>query len=408
MLMVLKFSNTYKLPLTAISNLMSLINNVFESPILPESRYLIDTMFNYENKAQFHVVCPHCSNYLGKKTEIGNEINCNMCSSSINVSTLSSSNSFVILNPAKEISNLIQSHEDYYNYIVCERLNETGDIKDVYDGQYYKKFVNCLPADERNRYVTAVFNTDGAQRFESSQDSIWPILIQINELPSQFRLKNIITCAMWFGKSKPDMSTFLHIFVTEMNIMNEMGIECTIHGEKRMLKLYMLISCVDAVARAPMQGLVQFNAYNSCSWCLHPGKWHDGAVRFPILHYRPIHRDVCTIQNGQQAVTSGTVIIGVKTVTPLINIPHFDIMDGFVPDYLHCYLAGVAKQITDNECILKLVNKYDIEQLNSLLLAMKVPNQLCRLTRSLKERLSGRQENGRIGYYITVYLYLEL
>ncbi|XP_024892971.1 uncharacterized protein LOC112468153, partial [Temnothorax curvispinosus] len=385
MLMILQFSNTYMLPLTAISNLISLINNIFESPILPESRYLIDKLFNFENKAQFHTICPNCNNYLGKKTEIGNEIYCNMCASSINVSNLSSSKFFVILDPAKEISNLIQSHEDYYNYIVRERLNETGEIKDIYDGYCYKKFVNNLSEHERNRYVTAVFNTDGAPRFESSQDSIWPIQIQINELPPQFRLKNVITCGMWFGKNKPEMNTFLHIFVKEMSMLNEKGIECTIHGEKRLLKLYMLICCVDAVARAPMQGLVQFNAYNSCSWCLHPGKWHDGCVRFPILHYRPIERDVvCTIINGERAIKSGTVIMGIKNVTSLINLPFFNIIDGFVPDYLHCYLAGVAKQIT--ECVLKLLKRSDIEQLNSLLLEIKVPNQLCRLTRSLKDR----------------------
>ncbi|XP_071577292.1 uncharacterized protein [Temnothorax nylanderi] len=198
MLMILQFSNTYMLPLTAISNLISLINNIFVSPILPESRYLIDKLFNFENKAQFHTICPNCNNYLGKKTEIGNEVYCNMCASSINVSNLSSSNFFVILDPAKEISNLIESHKDYYNYIVHERLNETGEIKDIYDGYCYKKFVNNLSEHERNRYVTAVFNTDGAPRFESSQDSIWPIQIQINELPPQFRLKNMITCGMWF------------------------------------------------------------------------------------------------------------------------------------------------------------------------------------------------------------------
>lgn len=100
MLMILKFSNTYMLPLTAISNLISLINNIFETPILPESRYLIDKLFNLENKSSFHAICPNCSNYLGRMTEIGNDINCNMCTSSINISDLSSSNCFVILNPA--------------------------------------------------------------------------------------------------------------------------------------------------------------------------------------------------------------------------------------------------------------------------------------------------------------------
>lgn len=77
-----------------------------------------------------------------------------------------------------------------------------------------------------------------------------------------------------------------------MNIINENGIKCVINGETRMLKLYMLVSSVDSVARAPMQGIVQFNGYYSCNWCLHPGEWVNRCVRFPILHNHPISRQV--------------------------------------------------------------------------------------------------------------------
>lgn len=167
-------------------------------------------------------------------------VDCDMCDSSINVSHVSASNYFVILDPSTEISNLIKTHEDYYNYIVNERINETGEIRDIYDGQCYKMFVKNLPQNEKSRYVTAIFNTDGAPRFESSQDSIWPIQIQINELPPQSRLKNVITCGMWFGKNKPEMSIFLNIFVKEMNKINEKGIECIINGEKR---IYLNYTC---------------------------------------------------------------------------------------------------------------------------------------------------------------------
>lgn len=88
------------------------------------------------------------------------------------MSNPSLSNYFVILDPSTEISNLLKSHEDYYDYIVRERYKETGKIQDVYDGYYYKMFLNNLSENVRDRYVTATFNTDGAPRFESSQDSI--------------------------------------------------------------------------------------------------------------------------------------------------------------------------------------------------------------------------------------------
>lgn len=86
------------------------------------------------------------------------------------------------------------------------------------------------------------------------------------------------------------------------------------------------------------------------------------------------------------------------------NLSFFNIINGFVPDYLHCYLAGIVKQIT--ECILKLLKKDNIEKLNSYLLQIQVPNQVSRLTRSLADRnhwKASEWEN-----YITVYLYFDL
>lgn len=87
----------------------------------------------------------------------------------------------------------------------------------------------------------------------------------------------------------------------------------------------------------------------------------DGCVRFPILHNHPISRQVVdTKKNGEQAVISGNIIQGVKYVMPLIDLPYFNIIEGFVPDYLHCCLAGVAKQVT--EYILKFVSKNDMKK----------------------------------------------
>lgn len=105
-----------------------------------------------------------------------------------------------------------------------------------------------------------------------------------------------------------------------MNVINEKGIECIIHGDKRMLKLYLLISYVAAVVRVPMQGLVQFNGYYSYSWCLRRTAYR--CVRFPILYYYPKDRKVADIiECEKQAVRCGTIIKGVKYVTPLINLP---------------------------------------------------------------------------------------
>lgn len=40
-------------------------------------------------------------------------------------------------------------------------------------------------------------------------------------------------------------------------------------------------------------------------------------------------------------------IRGVKGPSPLINLPHFPICWGFPPDFMHCLLLGVVRQLAD-------------------------------------------------------------
>ena len=122
-------------------------------------------------------------------------------------------------------------------------FSKKGQIKDIYDGKCYRKFVQELSHNDRNGYVTAIFNTDGAPRFKSSQYSIWPVYLLINELPPQARLNNLITCGIRFGKDKPEMISFLKPFVIDMNRFSEEGHQCTI---KRRITHYKTIptSCV--------------------------------------------------------------------------------------------------------------------------------------------------------------------
>ena len=68
------------------------------------------------------------------------------------------------------------------------------------------------------------------------------------------RTSEVIVCALWFGKGKPDMNIFLQAFVANMNQMSDLEISCTIQGEVRLVKPY-TICCVDSVAQASVQGI---------------------------------------------------------------------------------------------------------------------------------------------------------
>ncbi|KAH8035074.1 hypothetical protein HPB51_004315 [Rhipicephalus microplus] len=49
-----------------------------------------------------------------------------------------------------------------------------------------------------------------------------------------------------------------------------------------------------------------------------------------------------------KAAEAGRPVQGAKGITPLINLQHFNIIWGFTPDYMHCVLLGVARQMTED------------------------------------------------------------
>ncbi|KAL7286675.1 hypothetical protein TKK_0019062 [Trichogramma kaykai] len=376
---ILRFSTENNLSVSALSNLFTLINSMFKYPIFPESRYMIDKFFNGNPNASFHAICRNteCNTYLGKLETLDPLSECKVCGTIVGKIDHTSTNFYVLMDPTNAIINSIKSNENYYDYVINQRNHNVGHYEDIYDGECYQKFVASLPHQNRNQYVTVTFNSDGAAPFKSSPLSVWPIYLMINELPVQERFKNIIPCALWFNRKKPPMEIFLKSFVEMMNNLCNEGIPCVIKGKKLDLKIYALLSCVDTVARAPMQGLTQFNGKYGCNWCLHPTMWAKG-TKYPILNGIPLrtHKDTIKIMaNLKQSRTWG-----VKSASPLVHMNSFNIIEGFCPDYMHCILAGVGKQITKY-----FINSNNIELYQGYLDNMKFPHQICRISRPLAD-----------------------
>lgn len=104
-------------------------------------------------------------------------------------------------------------------------------------------------------------NTDGAEKFKCNSWSAWPVFLKILELPIDARMAHLITCGIWIGQSKPNLPAFIGSFVDNIcSKLVQIGDECQIQNETRNLKLYIIGSVADAVARAPVQGTMQFNA----------------------------------------------------------------------------------------------------------------------------------------------------
>ena len=374
-----------------------MINSFFNTRILPDTRYLIDKYFYPKHDIQYHAVCSTCKVYIDKFSHNQRFIFCNECQSNINLKNPSYRDFFSIIDPTSEIKSLIEKNAEYYTSVVDQNRVENGNFKDIYDRLCYQKFRKSLHGNDKNNYVTVTFNSDGSPVFKSSKCSVWPIQINLNEIPAHCR-NNPITVALWFGRDKPNMTTFLSPFVEQINSYSQRGIRCSIGGEVRYIKVYGLCCCVDSVARAPMQGTVQYNGFFGCNWCLHPGesiKHGKGFARkYPIPNedeQQPVLRTIDrTLMHLQEALILKSPVCGVKAASPLLNLDKFNIIDGFVPDSMHCICLGVVKQFmeywfssTRKDYSLSINEK---ELLNDRMNSLKVPNHIARLSRSIQDR----------------------
>ena len=202
----------------------------------------------------------------------------------------------------------------------------------------------------------------------------------INELPQHIRTNKQVVCGLMFTKTKPDMTAFLDKFV---DLINECSISfIEVNGEHH-VKLYVISCCVDSSARAPVQGLTQYNGKYGCNWCLHPGEYH-GIMKFPLRSELAELRTQSETVRLMFQVDQNNPIFEIKYPSPLINFPKFDIIEGFTPDYVHMALEGVAKQFISYH--VDTLKDDEIEVLDRKIDAITIPEQATRYSRQLSCR----------------------
>ncbi|XP_049519347.1 uncharacterized protein LOC119444500 [Dermacentor silvarum] len=140
-------------------------------------------------------------------------------------------------------------------------------MSDITDGIHYKEMRQRIDGTD----LTLTINSDGSPVFNSSNYSIWPVQLALNELPPRLRWNNIMTPVLWYGKEHPDMTLVLQAFVRQLQELNKTGLTWTFANAIVKSKVFCICCCADTPARAAMQHRVQFNGYYGCSWCYHPG-----------------------------------------------------------------------------------------------------------------------------------------
>lgn len=261
MMAILRYANSCFLTNEDTSRLCQMINSFTERPIIKSTKHFLDKHFFPKEGREFHAVCPNCKTYVQQFSDEDKVIVCNQCQKRINLKSLAYHDYFVILNIEKELKHLIETNARYYEDVVTNWNYKNGVYKDIYDGQEYRNFVNTLPAHHRHRYLSCTFNSDGIPVFVSSKFGLWPFQVILNKTPPGSRLQKPVTVALWFGHERPCMTYFLDPSVKKLNGLSETGINVVINNQIKNIKVYFLTSVVDSAARAPMQGLIQWNGF---------------------------------------------------------------------------------------------------------------------------------------------------
>ena len=133
----------------------------------------------------------------------------------------------------------------------------------------------------RRPVVQIVLNIDGAPVFKSTKLAVWPIWLQVFNLPPKLRLafSNLCLLGLWHGKFKPDFSKLLPLICFELEslIDAKLSVECLGVVEFRVRSLV-----ADMRAKACVLCMNQFNGYSSCPHCYMRGFYESHRMLFPV------------------------------------------------------------------------------------------------------------------------------
>jgi len=395
-LMLLLLKMKHHLTKEATVDIAKLINVVTGNDTVASSIHNLEKNFTTNrDSVEIHHVCKACGSRVGVVS--GDCVCCpNIeCSCKITVqASLKGGHFFCNLPLRYQLTDLFQNHE------VTKVLNKSlppdsnGNFCDIVDGKMYKQLKLARHGAQRD--ITITFNCDGVPVFKSSSFSIWPILCVVNELPCSIRGNHVLMASLWFGSGKPDMSVFLEPFVDECIELAENGFGwiCPETAVRITGKARVIVGVCDSVARPLMQNFKQFNGRHGCGFCFDTGesveKGNGRTTVYPFNEDMTLRTKENTHALVMEAVETKAPCIGVKGPSVLSLLPYFDLIHGFVPDYMHCICLGVVRQLASLWFDSKNHNEPFyigpvLSRVDSRLLSIKPPCSLSRTPRSVSQ-----------------------
>lgn len=335
---LMQLYSKHNLTKVALEDIASVVNSVPGANIkIPTTKYLIFKEFLHDSSTDVnkHIFCSHCKNYTSYPYGNWNEPKCDSCGDDLSKNDFF----FVHISVENQLKEIVQCYFDNiktYGQMISNKICE--NICDVYDGDVLKNIKSL------NSIYSLTLNTDGLVMQKSSKCSLYPVLLICNFLPPQIRYKekNMIVAGLYYGVSKPDFVKYLDPMIREFKKLSEIGF---IYRNE----IYQFIvshATFDLPMKSVMQNIRQYNGYNACYYCEHPGEKTQNGVRY-VNTSQPYalrnHENMVLLT--EKVIKTGKVLSGIKGISPMLGFKHFDIARSLSIDYMHGALLGVTKNL---------------------------------------------------------------
>lgn len=202
-----------------------------------------------------------------------------------------------------------------------------------------------------------------------------------------------------------------------MNDIHDAGGFTIVHEkEKIRFRPFVTHSCCDLPAKAMLQGTLRFCGYHACGYCHHPGisitNKHNTGKYCRYVKRNPNDKlrshDEVILQLGKIADGSRGLIDGFNSISCMIAMPEFDMVNGYGIDYMHCIAIGITNTLWDlwlnskNSKTGHYLNKNDRKNLNERILSIKPISEFKRSPKSLQDRGTIQANDRR--WYLLYYL----
>ncbi|PAA47712.1 hypothetical protein BOX15_Mlig026393g2, partial [Macrostomum lignano] len=344
----------HHLPTTAVESVLDMLHDLLPSDnIMPNTRYLFDKTIGGQLSATCSIYCLNCSSEVQSRSEG----ECSYCKTLLKNNT----GCFWLIDPREQLQCAIEGRGLLSKVTFPADQKVEGNVLHWSTSQAYTKFKNRINVSQRAD-LTYTVGVDGFPLYRTSPCELCPVYISINELPERLKPTFIITCGLWSGKKALRSAAFMPTVVKSLNSLQTDGVFaslCTGNDVSTCtIRFHPLMAVMDAPQRAETLGLCRFNSINGCDKCYIQSqsvKVKAGYARKFTMAQAQLsmrlaidkgcsHMDRRTKDDsimlhetkGAKAANN----LGVKAVSPLVNLSNFDYIEDSPPCYLHQVCLG--------------------------------------------------------------------